>query len=754
MNSDALDRLLDRAGLITGVHGEILDPQEEFLDLAARFTDLPGTVVLLSGGDLDHARYHILGVLPWLTLSARPGTAVLRLDGRELEIENQPFDILRQVMRRLRLPAGRWSSPMASGLMGYLAYDLKDGLERLPRTSVDAVYLPHMLLYAPALLVVHDRREQTTRLLALRRRAEGVPGVREIVGRFHERLIAPAPKTVPFSAQSQRLTSNFTRETYQAAVKRVIDYITAGDVYQVNLSHRFQVPCHGDGFTLFRRLYEENPAPFYAFVQAGDHQVVSTSPERFIQRRGRRVEARPIKGTRPRGATPEKDRALRGELIQSPKDDAELSMIVDLLRNDMGKVCAPGSVSVAEHKRLEAYRNVYLLVSKIEGRLDQGNESVDLLQAVFPGGSITGCPKVRAMEIIDQLESVRRHVYCGSLGYLGFDDNLDLSIAIRTATLINGMLYFSVGGGIVYDSDPAAEYEETLHKGRTLLSACRGGQTVAHEPVVWHNGRLVPEHAAVVPATDLGLLYGFGFFETLRVDCGRPPLLGNHIARFDHTWRALMPGPPPDLTWREIIDQVVTANGLKSRCAAVKILATRGTRDAAPWDHTLLVTARPYAHRLKGIDAAGLRLGIYPQARQSPLAVHKTLNYLYYLQAGQWARKNQFDEAVILNPDNTVSETNTANLLLINGREVTRPQSPAVLPGVMAQAACRLLTVWGYKVLQNRVAQEALLTAEQVLAANALMGVVPVAGIDQRTRPAPGDLAELLNDELIPGWRI
>ncbi len=753
MRKDALEKLLDGAGGLTGVLTEPLELETSFLDLAARFSPTPGTVVLLSGGDLDCARHHLMGVLPWLTLEGRSGSTRLTVEEQVLDVEIPPFEALRRLTRRFRLPAEPWPAPVAAGLMGYLAYDLKDDLERLPRTSVDLWQLPHMLLFAPSVLVIHHREEGTTRLAAPIRSVHGREGAEAAVRRFRDIAAAPPPAMERFAADAQGLRSNFTPEAYQAAVGRVIDYIAAGDVYQVNLSQRFQVPCRGDAFELFGRLFAQNPAPFFAYVQAGDHQVVSTSPERFLQCRGVSVEARPIKGTRPRGKTAGQDRRLREELAASPKDDAELSMIVDLMRNDIGRVCAPGSVEVAEHKRLEAYENVYHLVSVVRGRLDQGRDAVDLLEATFPGGSITGCPKVRTMEIIDELESARRHVYCGSLGYIGFDDNLDLSIAIRTATILNGRMSFSVGGGIVYDSDPVSEYEETLHKGRTLLSACEAEAPLVRQAMVWYNGRIVPTDAAAVPVTDEGLLYGNGFFETLRADRGRVPLLQGHLERFRRTWRDLMPSPPPDLTWGTVIDQVLRANGLEGRCAAVKILATRGSRTAAPWDHTLLVSARPYTHRLQSIGAGGLHLGTYPHPRQSPLAVHKTLNYLYYLRAGQWARRHAFHEALILNPDESLSETNTANLLLIAGRQVLRPDSPAVLEGVMARAACRQLAVWGYEIVRRPLFAEALFDGRQVLAANALMGIVPVAAVDGRPVKADDRLWLRLNDELIPGWQ-
>ncbi|MBR9982324.1 MAG: aminodeoxychorismate synthase component I [Desulfatitalea sp.] len=752
MNRKAPLYPLPQIGTLTGLHIQPLELREPFEALCARFAHLPGTVALLSGGDLDCARYHLLGLRPWMVLAGRAGHMQLCVDQEAHLIDASPLDLLEALLRALRLPAGDWPLPMAAGLMGYLAYDLKDDLEQLPRTSVDDLQLPHLLFYAPSLLVVRDRHMKTTRLMIpLRSKAPQTPS--QLVQWFNTMAAtAPAGKG-GFHLPTAGRTANFTPEAYQAAVRQVIDFIAAGDVYQVNLSQRFKAPFDGDSFALFQHLYTRNPAPFFAFIQAGDHQILSTSPERFLLQVGRRVETRPIKGTRPRGRTAEADEALRRELAASAKDDAELSMIVDLLRNDLGKVCRAGTVRVSEHKRIEAYRNVYHLVSRVEGELDANQQSVDLIRAAFPGGSITGCPKVRAMEIIDELEPCRRHLYCGSIGYVSFHGTMDLSIAIRTATITGNTLCYSAGGGIVFDSDPRAEYEETLHKAHTLLAACQAGPSGDDAGmVVWCNGRLQPAAATAIPITDQGLLYGYGFFETIRVDDGRAPLLASHLSRFEATWCALMPGTPPDLTWEAIIARVTAANGLHKGCAAVKILATRGSRAAAPWDHTLLVTARPYTHRLTGKPVGGLCLGTYPDPHQSPLAAHKTLNYLYYLQAGQWAAANGFDEALILNPDDTVSETNTTNLLLIDGREVIRPASPAVLPGVMAAAACNQLAKWGFRVTQRAVSRRELLESAQVLAANALMGVVPVVQIDHQPRAAGSDLWRRLNDAIIPAW--
>jgi para-aminobenzoate synthetase component 1 len=267
--------------------------------------------------------------------------------------------------------------------------------------------------------------------------------------------------------------SSFDRAGYLAAVRRAIDYIRAGDCFQVNLAQRLLHPATLPPLELYRRLRERNSAPFAGYFDTGDFAVASASPERFVRVEGGEVETRPIKGTRPRGATPEEDRRRADELLRSAKDRAENVMIVDLLRNDLGRVCAYGSVRVEAVCRLETYRHVHHLVSEVRGRLREGMGPVDLLRAAFPGGSVTGAPKVRAMEIIAELEPVARGPYCGSLGYVGFDGSMDTSILIRTFTAGRGWYQFPVGGGVVADSTPEGEYAETLHKAEGLLRALR-----------------------------------------------------------------------------------------------------------------------------------------------------------------------------------------------------------------------------------------------------------------------------------------
>ncbi len=751
--------LSTRLPRVTGVMTETLHQEEPFADMAARFAHEPGTVVLLSGGDLDCARYHILGIHPWLSLTGRPGETTIVIDGTTQVAPQAPLDCLESVLARCRLNPGDTVGPVAAGLFGYLAYDLKDGLEVLPRTTLDDLALPQLCLFAPSLIVVHDKASGATEVHAPIRQGQEIKAVSAAIEEFKHALRSPPLPPGAFSGTGQALKSNFTRSDYTASVKRIREYIAAGDVYQVNLSQRFEMGFGGDSYSLFKALYQRNPAPFFAFVNAGDHQIVSTSPERFLLRSGSRIETRPIKGTRPRGETPEKDREMKSALTHSPKDDAELSMIVDLLRNDLGKVCAGGSVVVALHKRLEAYQNVYHLVSVVEGTLAEGRNSVDLIRATFPGGSITGCPKIRSMEIIDELETLRRHVYTGSIGYISFHDTMDLSIAIRTATIIGDRLVFSLGGGIVFDSDPEDEFEETLHKGRTLMSMFRdAGEGPASETGsgfwVWQDGRLIRQEQATVPVSDLGLQYGFGFFETLRVEKGVACRLQAHLHRFNRTWATLFGQPPPDLTWKAIVAQVVEKNGLTDSSASLKILVTRGDASRTRNNGTLLVIARPYTHRLTALGAPGLTLATYPHRRMSPLADFKTLNYLYYHQAGAWARAQGADEALVLNPDGTISETNTANMLVVSGKTVTRPASSHVLPGVMQAAVCRRLISRGFAIKDRPIYTDAVLNADTVLLTNSLLGAVPALSLDDRPLRCDQSLAAALNSGLFNATEV
>ena len=271
--------------------------------------------------------------------------------------------------------------------------------------------------------------------------------------------------------KNRDISSNMTEDYYLASIKKLKDYIHSGDIYQVNFTQRFECDFKEDSNELYKNLRAINPAPFAVYLDFGEGEIISSSPERFIKLTDGTIETRPMKGTRPRGKSILEDEKLKTELVNSEKDRAELLMIVDLMRNDISRVAKTGSVVVTELFHLEEYATVLQMVATIQGELKDELSAVDIIKSTFPGGSITGAPKIRAMEIIDELETTTRNIYTGSIGYLGFDGDMDLNIAIRTIVLKDGSAYFQVGGGIVWDSDPHEEYEESLVKGRALVKA-------------------------------------------------------------------------------------------------------------------------------------------------------------------------------------------------------------------------------------------------------------------------------------------
>ncbi len=743
------DDLLKITGEIVAFHVEQLELPDDITSAAAPFASVPGTVFLASGGNLDCAQNHLLAVFPIFSLKSFGDRFIVETQDDRLEFGQNPLDGLETVLEAYETKDPGYGMPVCSGLFGYLAYDLKNAIERLPKTTLNDLGLPDLCLYFPSALCWARKGEKKAVLCIPVFSRTGKRGAGLVRDRFLEKFHV-RKSLGDFSGNTKGFISPFTRDTYMAAVARIRSYIKAGHIYQVNLSQRFETDFSGDPYGLFSFLFKKAPAPFYAYINASDHHVVSTSPERFLLRKGDMVETRPIKGTRPRGVTPEEDTAYARELQASKKDEAELSMIVDLLRNDLGRVCKGGSVKVKEHKRLEAYENVFHLVSVIEGSLAGGKSSIDLIRAAFPGGSITGCPKIRAMEIIDELEPTSRHVYTGAIGYIGFHKTLDLSVAIRTATVKDGRIYFPVGGGVVYDSDPAEEYDETLHKGRSVMRALGGKAGV--DPgtrMAWFCGRIIPEDQAVIPVTSPGFRYGFGFFETIFARMGKPRLLELHMKRFTRTWKALFETSPLEIDWDVVISQVLYENGLTSQDAAVRLIAALGDENIPSKKYILAVTARPYKHRTKVTGTDGIDLAVYPHPRQTPLADHKTMNYLFYDRAGAWAKKQGAGEALILNPDRTISETNTANILVVRGDTIICPKSPHSLPGVMQAALVTALEKRGFTVRNESMIIKDLFCSDLVILTNALMGPVAALSVDGAKLPRDMRLWEKIQDSFI-----
>jgi len=406
------------------------------------------------------ARWSFFGAEPFAVF--RGGDAEAAIDTWRRFVARAP----RGATRRLT------GAPFVGGAVGYWSYDYGRRLESLPSIAIDDLGLPDFVFALYDVVGAYDHDTQETWLFSSGLPFEGDAAVTRAGERLNDfrQLLQGPPRTPMPSVRPDNppaATGTHTLESWCRAVERVQDHIRRGDIFQANLTQRWRVPL-ADGLwiapTLYESLAQHSPAPFAAYLHCGDHAVLSASPERFLELRGEHVETRPIKGTRPRGASPAEDEALARELLASEKDRAENVMIVDVLRNDLGRVCEAGTVVTTALCELESFPQVHHLTSTVTGRLREGIDPFDLLHACFPGGSITGAPKIRAMQILETLEPVRRHAYTGAIGWIGWDGDADWNIAIRTATATDSGIVFHAGGGITADSDPEAEYRESLDK--------------------------------------------------------------------------------------------------------------------------------------------------------------------------------------------------------------------------------------------------------------------------------------------------
>ena len=468
------------------------------IKLLEAFKESPQPFFLDSGkGYGSLGRYSFMGAFPFLYASAYSEYVDLSWpelfrDDRIPRETKTPLTVLDELLERFYAD-NPTSFPFVGGAVGFFSYDLKDELEKLPQNASKDLNLPlwRFAWYDGILIFDHELSRYHVLSCGMTETGECIPEVAEFRIRRIEKLIADfvdydtasnfyrkSPETLSSLADNSNhspITNSVKKDQYLEDLQRVIDYIYSGDIYQANLTQRFEVTCTEDPITLYQALHERNPAPFAAYLPYEDFQILSSSPERFIRIHSEGlIETRPIKGTRPRGKNEDEDELLAKELSESIKDRAELTMIIDLERNDLGRICTYGSVRVTDLIRLESYPTVWHLVSTIVGMLKPKLNPSEILKAIFPGGSITGAPKIRAMEIIEELEPYKRGIYTGSLGYIGYDKSWDLNIVIRTLLLKDGRAYFHGGGGIVADSIPEAEYEESLQKVRALAGVLGG----------------------------------------------------------------------------------------------------------------------------------------------------------------------------------------------------------------------------------------------------------------------------------------
>ena len=463
-----------------------LTPYIPAVDIFRIYEKEPGSAFLDSSLVNELGHYSVIGRCPYLKL-VKDGE-IFTINGKT-ETETTFEDYMREYLDTHE-DKNDSGLPIVSGAVGYFSYDYGRKQMGVPSGEKDLVTIPEAVLTFYDCFVVEDCQEKRTYLVsngisgnaaaqigamekAILESAEaGKPEEPEIgeKKKFGNGMITENSHREKFKIQ---VHPNFEKEEYKQAVDRMIRYIIEGDIYIANMTQQLTIESEKQPLDVFYDLRKNNPSPFGGYLDCGTYQIISASPERFLQMRDKKVQTRPIKGTRKRGATPEEDQMLRKELEQSGKDKSELLMIVDLERNDLNRVCRPGSVKVTELFTVEAYATVFHLVSNVEGELTEDRDVMDLMEAAFPGGSITGAPKYRAMEIIDELEHGKRGLYTGSIGYLTLDGACDFNIVIRTAVHKNGRYYLGVGGGITAESDLEFEYEETLQKAKAVLEALK-----------------------------------------------------------------------------------------------------------------------------------------------------------------------------------------------------------------------------------------------------------------------------------------
>lgn len=451
-----------------------IDTKLNSFEIYSIFKNKNRSFFLDSGMDTEKlGKYSFIGFDPIEEVECKDYKITLTKENKTSILKGDPFEELKNIMDRYKLKYNG-EIPFIGGAVGTFSYDLCHYIEKLPRNAVDDVNFPDLSLGIFDGIIAIDHQKQETYIIAIGFKEDP----KDIVKRIETQIIENEKKGIVIELIESKIkpdfNSNFcSKESYKDSIEKVRSYIETGDVYQVNLTQRFESKIDITPFELYAKLRHINPAPFASYMDLGEFKIVSSSPERFIKIKDGIIETRPIKGTINRGTTPEEDKKNREQLCNSEKDKAELLMIVDLERNDLSKVAKIGTVKVTELFHLEEYSTVYHLVSTVKAEIKKGVDSVDCIKATFPGGSITGAPKIRSMEVIDELEPTQRNIYTGAIGYIGFNGDTDLNIVIRTVLCKENKVYFQVGGGITWDSDPELEYQETLHKAKAMMDAIR-----------------------------------------------------------------------------------------------------------------------------------------------------------------------------------------------------------------------------------------------------------------------------------------
>lgn len=480
----ALSQKGNRIPIYREILGDLETPLSAFIKVAG--DDSHAFLLESVEGGERWARYSFIGMDPAVTFRSKGKTAEIIQEGRlsRRTVEKDPLEIVEELLKNERPVEVEGLPRFCGGAVGYLAYDCVRFFERLPERAADELGCFDASFMVPRLLLAFDNVRHTIKVMApaqVNGRGEAGLAYDEAVARIDaavDRLRAPTANhrqsNIPpsnYSPSSDDFVSNFTRAEYHRVVEKCLEYIRAGDIIQVVPSQRFRCAATVDSLDLYRALRHVNPSPYMFYLKLGPETLVGSSPEVMVRVENRIATLRPIAGTRKRGVTPNEDKRLEQDLRNDPKEKAEHVMLVDLGRNDLGRVSETGTVKVDELMTVERYSHVMHLVTSVTGRLMDGKNAFDAVRASFPAGTLTGAPKIRAMEIIEEVEPSRRGVYGGSVGYFGYDGNMDMCITIRTALIRDGVLNIQAGGGVVADSEPEFEYQETLNKARGLMRA-------------------------------------------------------------------------------------------------------------------------------------------------------------------------------------------------------------------------------------------------------------------------------------------
>lgn len=691
--------------MITEISMEIT--LSEFLISVKRQPETIACGLLDSSLENDLGRYSILGAFLYLTMESRAGQLFENGEARGEDF----LEYLGAFLDAHRTE-NKTDLPMTDGCIAAFSYDFGRKREKINTRHMAQTALPEARADFYDLYLIRDHAAGKT-YLCTGERLHSCSWYEAWVGKM-QRIAANRPPeglSVRESVREQdpleayccdreyrhRIASDFDRSDYQQAIGDMMEYMKAGDIYVANMTRQICVSSETDPLKMFEILRKRNPSPFGAYLDYGDAQVICASPERFLLLQNDLVKTRPIKGTRRRGVNPEEDAMLKQELADSSKDQSELLMIVDLERNDLNRVCSPGSVVVPEMFSIETYATVFHLVSEVQGHLQEGKNAADLLNAAFPGGSITGTPKIRAMEIIDELEHSARGLYTGSTGYISFHGGMDLNIVIRTAVHANGSYYIGVGGGITAESDTVFEFEETNQKAAALLAAIWEAEQEGKRYVEENNsetacakvkypesgGKWSKESGMSLRCQwdeepDEGFYFGMGVFETMRIDRESVPLLERHLIRFSDSAAALGLLAPDEAE----SFQILAAEKIRVYLQARKLRGTEtdrrflenGILKAAWSDGKLRLSARLNSYTPEQYQKGfHLELSRVVRNETSPFTRHKTLNCGDLIWEKRRAHSAGVDEPVFVNTKGLLTEGAVTNLFVVKNGEIRPP---------------------------------------------------------------------------------